>query len=143
MRRNGYRPDALIETLHTAQEAFGYLDDETLLFVSHALRVAPSQVYGVATFYHFFNLKPQGEHVCSVCLGTACYIKKAQKLLDFIEETYGVVPGNTTEDRKLSVLTVRCVGACGLAPAAVVDGEVVGNATVDSLRERLEGVLGK
>ncbi|NLE53213.1 MAG: bidirectional hydrogenase complex protein HoxE [Chloroflexi bacterium] len=141
MRRNGYRPDALIETLHTVQESFGYLDNEALLFVSNALRVAPSQVYGVATFYHFFNLKPQGKHSCAVCLGTACYIKGTGELLDTIRETYHVEPGETTDDGKLSLLTVRCVGACGLAPALVFDGEVMGNATAESVHAKIEGYL--
>lgn len=137
MRRNGFRPDALIETLHTAQEAFGYLDDDTLLYVSRALRVSPSQVYGVATFYHYFNLKPQGEHTCAVCTGTACYIKGAHKLLDDLQAEYGIKPGETTPDNLLSLLTVRCVGACGLAPAVVLDSDVIGNASVDAVREGL------
>jgi bidirectional [NiFe] hydrogenase diaphorase subunit len=140
MRRNGYRPDALIETLHTCQEAFGYLDDDTLHFVSRALHVSPSQVYGVATFYHFFNLKPQGKHTCAVCTGTACYIKGAQKLIDSVGETYGIKPGETTPDDELSLVTVRCVGACGLAPAVVLDGEVVGNQTIPELHQKLEGM---
>lgn len=141
MRRNGYRADALIETLHTVQESFGYLDDDALMFVSNALRVSPSQVYGVATFYHFFNLKPQGEHVCSVCTGTACYIKGSGKILDAIKEDYGVAPGETTSNGKLSLLTVRCVGGCGLAPAIVLDGEVIGNLDVEETRAKLKGML--
>lgn len=141
MRRNGYRPDALIETLHTVQESFGYLDDNALMFVSNALRVAPSQVYGVATFYHYFNLKPQGEHTCAVCLGTACYIKGTDRLLAHIQEDYDVEPGGTTADGRLSLLTVRCVGACGLAPALVIDGETHGNVNETDLDEILEEVL--
>jgi bidirectional [NiFe] hydrogenase diaphorase subunit len=139
MRRNGYRPDALIETLHTVQESFGYLDDESLRFVSESLNVSPSQVYGVATFYHFFNLKPQGKHVCSVCTGTACYIKGANKILDDIKEQFDIAPGETTPDNSVSLLTVRCVGACGLAPAVVFDGEVIGNVSVEETREKVEG----
>ncbi len=141
MRRNGYRADALIETLHTIQESFGYLDDDALTFVANALRVSPSQVYGVATFYHFFNLKPQGAHVCSVCTGTACYIKGSGQILDAIQKDYDVAPGETTADGRLSLLTVRCVGACGLAPAVVFDGEVIGNLDVDLTRAKLEGLL--
>jgi len=141
MRRNGYRPDALIEALHTVQESFGYLDSEALIFVSNALRVAPSQVYGVATFYHFFNLKPQGKHTCAVCLGTACYIKGTGELLEDIRQNYGVHPGETTADGKLSLLTVRCVGACGLAPALVFDGEVMGKAETESVRAKIEEYL--
>ena len=141
MRRNGYRPDALIETLHTVQESFGYLDNDALMFVSQALRVSPSQVYGVATFYHFFNLKPQGEHTCAVCLGTACYIKGAAKIIVAIEEEYGIKSGETTPDDRLSLLTVRCVGACGLAPAVVFDNNVLGNESaggmLETIRERL------
>ncbi|NDJ76824.1 MAG: bidirectional hydrogenase complex protein HoxE [Chloroflexi bacterium] len=141
MRRNGFRPDALIETLHTCQEAFGYLDDEALLFVSRALHVSPSKVYGVATFYHFFNLKPQGEHTCAVCTGTACYIKGAQDIIDTLSEQYDIAPEQTTEDDKLSLMTVRCVGACGLAPAVVLDGEVLGNVTPDQMRQHIDEVM--
>ena len=142
MRRTGFRPDALIETMHTVQESFGYLDEEALLFVADALNVAPSRVIGVATFYHYFQLKPAGKHVCSICTGTACYIKGAKALLKHMEEEYDLRPGETTEDENLSLLTVRCVGACGLSPAVVVDGEVNGEVTVDVLAERLEGLDG-
>lgn len=126
MRRHGYADNALIETLHTVQEAFGYLDDEALRYVARALRVPPSKVYGVATFYHFFQLKPAGEHTCVVCMGTACYIKGAGNILAALEQKHGVKPGETTKDGKLSVLTARCIGSCGLAPAVVFDGDVVG-----------------
>src|SRR5262245_14475929 len=79
MRRHGYAPSALIEALHAIQQSFGYLDDPSLAYVARSLRVPPSKVYGVATFYHFFSLKPQGEHTCVVCTGTACYIKGSGK----------------------------------------------------------------
>ena len=125
-RRYGREPHALIETLHTVQESFGYLDDTALRFVATTLRVPLSLVYGAATFYHFFTLKPQGKHTCVVCTGTACYIKGASALLEAIEITYGVKPGETTPDNQLSVLTARCLGSCGLAPAAVLDGAVHG-----------------
>jgi bidirectional [NiFe] hydrogenase diaphorase subunit len=141
MRRNGYRPDALIETLHTIQESFGYLDNAALHFVSDSLGVSPSQVYGVATFYHFFNLKPQGKHVCSICTGTACYINGSGDLLKKVEEEYDVKAGNTTDDNELSLLTVRCVGACGLAPAVVIDNEFSGNMSEETLLKRLDEVV--
>lgn len=83
-RRNGLNRHALIETLHTVQEAFGFIDDDALRFVAKRLRVPLSSAYGVATFYHFFTLKPQGKHTCVVCRGTACYIKGAPKLIDTI-----------------------------------------------------------
>jgi bidirectional [NiFe] hydrogenase diaphorase subunit len=139
MRRNGYQSHALIETMHTVQESFGFIGKEALLFVSESLNVAPSQVYGVATFYHFFQLKPQGDHVCSVCTGTACHIKGSQKLLDHLSNKYNLHPGETTSDGILSLLTVRCIGACGLAPAVVFDKEVTGNVGIDKLDEHLEG----
>ena len=138
MRRNGYRPDGLIETLHTVQEAFGYLDDDALLYVARKLHVAPSQVYGVATFYHFFTLKPQGKHVCAVCTGTACYIKGADAIIDKLGEQYNIAPGETTDDDELSLVTVRCVGACGLAPAVVMDGDVLGNVSPDEIVDEIE-----
>ena len=141
MRRNGFQADALIETLHAVQEAFGFLGKEALLFVADALNVAPSQVYGVATFYHYFQLRPQADHVCSVCTGTACHIKGAQKLLDALQEGYGIGPGQTTPNSEMSVLTVRCIGACGLAPAVVFDKEVVGKVTVDQLNARIAGFM--
>ena len=138
MRRLGNRRDALIEALHSAQEAFGYLDDETLQYVSEPLAVPPSTVYGVATFYHYFTLKPQGEHTCVVCTGTACYINGASEILAAINSGLGVKPKETTEDGRLSLLTARCLGACSLAPAAIVDGQVEGRVDAKSLVARLE-----
>jgi bidirectional [NiFe] hydrogenase diaphorase subunit len=139
MRRLGYRADALIECLHTVQESFGYLDEVSLKFVALCLRLPLSKVYGVATFYHFFTLKPKGEHTCVVCMGTACYIKGAQAILDRLEASYGVKAGETSADGKLSVLTARCIGSCGLAPAVVVDGTMSGKHTPDEVG----GLVGK
>jgi bidirectional [NiFe] hydrogenase diaphorase subunit len=137
MRKHGYRPNALIETLHTVQESFGYLDEQALRYVAAALRVPLSQVYGVATFYHFFNLKPQGKHTCVICTGTACYIKGVPAILTAVEEHYGVKPGETTADGAISLVSARCLGSCGLAPAAVLDGEVVGKLTPKDILERM------
>jgi bidirectional [NiFe] hydrogenase diaphorase subunit len=133
MRRNGYAGHALIETLHTVQDAFGYLDEPSLRFVAGSLDLPLSKVYGVATFYHLFMLKPKGRHACVVCAGTACYIKGAGGLVDAVEHHFGVKPGETTDDDRLSVLTARCVGACGLAPAVVIDGNVLGKQTAAGL----------
>lgn len=138
MRRNGYRPDALIETLHTVQESFGYIDENALRFVTSKLPVSPSKALGVATFYHYFQMKPQGKHTCSLCTGTACHIKGGDAILADIQARYGIKPGETTPDGKFSLLTVRCIGACGLAPAGVMDGEVVGNMTIESVREQID-----
>lgn len=126
IRKHGAAPEALIETLHSAQEAFGYLDDVTLRFIAQSLSIPLSRVYGVATFYNLFMLKPQGEHTCVVCLGTACYIKGAPDILNAIETTAGIHKGETTPDKKVSLLVARCLGTCGLAPAIVFDGEVAG-----------------
>jgi bidirectional [NiFe] hydrogenase diaphorase subunit len=137
MRRLGNRPDALIEALHSAQEAFGYLDGDALRYVGDSLSVPPSKVFGVATFYHHFTLKPQGEHTCVVCTGTACYINGATEILAAIGTSLAVKPKGTTADGKLSLLTARCLGACSLAPAAIVDGEVEGRVKPNELVRRL------
>jgi bidirectional [NiFe] hydrogenase diaphorase subunit len=129
MRRYGYEPDALIETLHSVQEAFGSLNDEALRFVAQRLRLPLSKVYGVATFYNHFTLNPQGEHSCVVCLGTACYIKGTPKVLEAVQQDLHVKPGGTTSDKQVSLLVARCVGMCWLAPVAVMDNEVMSEVT--------------
>lgn len=133
MRKLGYRPDGLIEVLHTTQELFGYLDDEALGFVSDSLGVPPSKVYGVATFYSHFTLKPQGLHTCVVCTGTACYINGAGAILAEISRRLGIEAGGTTPDGKVSLLKARCLGACSMAPAVVVDGDVHGKAAAPAI----------
>jgi bidirectional [NiFe] hydrogenase diaphorase subunit len=137
MRRMGQQSRGLIETLHTVQEAFGYLDQDALRYVSMSLRVPLSRAYGVATFYQFFTLKPAGRHTCVICLGTACYISGAQKLLNTMKADLGIGVGETTEDGEVSLLTARCLGSCGLAPAVVYDQEVAGKVDTRSLREHL------
>jgi len=137
MRRYGYGRDALIETLHTVQQSFGYLDHGSLRYVALSLRVPLSQAFGVATFYHFFSLKPPGVHTCVVCMGTACYIKGAPLLVAEIEKCLRVKPGQTTPDGNVSFLTARCLGSCGLAPAAVFDGEVAAKVSATALQDRL------
>lgn len=138
MRRYGFAPHALIETLHSIQNVFGYQDEIALRFVSQALNAPLSKVYGVATFYRLFTFKPPGEHTCVVCMGTACYIKGAGQLLAAVQDRWGVAPGETTPDRKLSLVTARCIGSCGLAPAAVLDGEVAAKVTPAGLLEKVE-----
>src|SRR6201993_4453593 len=141
MRRLGYAGHALIETLHSIQESFGYLNAEALRFVARALRIPPSRVYGVATFYNFFSLKPQGAHTCIVCLGTACYVKGADKVLAAVEECSGIKSGETTADKQLSLLTARCIGACAIGPAVIYDGTVAGHQTPEQAVAKLKGVL--
>jgi bidirectional [NiFe] hydrogenase diaphorase subunit len=132
MKRHQYKHDSLIEVLHKAQELFGYLDNDLLLFITHSLRLPPSRVYGVATFYHYFTLKPKGAHTCVVCMGTACYVKGAKAVLAALEEAAGIKAGETTPDNQLSLLTARCIGACGIAPAVVYDTAVTPRQSPDA-----------
>lgn len=141
MRRNGFRGDALIETLHTVQNVYGYLEEDALIRVADALNVARSRVHGVATFYHFFHLKPNGKHVCTVCTGTACHIQGGQALLDHVADRHKLMPGETAAARDLTLLTVRCIGACALAPVVTVDGDILGHASAHALDGRLDEVI--
>jgi len=141
MKRYQHKSDALIEVLHKAQELFGYLDNDLLLFVAYRLKLPPSRVYGVATFYHFFTLKPQGRHTCVVCMGTACYVKGGDRVLAAVEEMAKIKPGETTSDRAVSLLTARCIGACGIAPAVVYDGTVTPRQTPESASGHVKGWL--
>jgi bidirectional [NiFe] hydrogenase diaphorase subunit len=138
MKRSQYRQDALIEVLHKAQEAFGYLEEDVLIYVARQLQLPLSQVYGVATFYHLFSLKPSGAHTCVVCLGTACYVKGAGALLEKLEQETGLHPGETSPDGQVSLMTARCIGACGIAPAAVFDGKVGGKQTPEGVCEAVK-----
>jgi bidirectional [NiFe] hydrogenase diaphorase subunit len=138
IKRHQFRHDALIEVLHKAQELFGYLEDDLLLFISYRLKLPPSRVYGVATFYHFFTLKPKGEHTCVVCMGTACYVKGADKIIAAVQEHARIKPGETTPDNKVSLLTARCIGACGIAPAVVYDNTVTPRVTPEAAVEQIK-----
>ena len=127
MRRQQFQPDALLEVLHAAQELYGFLSPEILAHIGRSLRVPPSRVYGVATFYNHFSLKPKGEHTCTVCMGTACYVKGAGEIHAALQREFQLPAGQTTTaDGKVSVVVARCIGACGIAPALVFDQEMVG-----------------
>jgi bidirectional [NiFe] hydrogenase diaphorase subunit len=138
MRLHGYKPDALIETLHMVQDTFGFLELEALKHVAKTLQVPLSRVYAVATFYHFFTLKPPGRHTCVVCMGTACYISGAAKIISDMQQSLHIEPGETTADGAISLVTARCLGSCGLAPAVVLDGEIKGKITSSAVLETLE-----
>lgn len=133
IKKENYKPDALIEILHTAQNAYGYLPKDVLQYITKALRLPPSRVLATVSFYHFFSLKSKGEHTCIVCTGTACYVKGANKLLQQLEANFGLKPGQVTPDDKLGIQVARCIGACGLAPAVVLDNEVLGKMEAESL----------
>ena len=126
MRRHGYSGHALIETLHAAQENFGYLDEPSLRFIAGSLHLPLSKVYGVATFYHFFTLVPPARHRCLVCTGTACYIQGGAEQLRAVERACGIRAGERTSDGGLSLGVARCVGTCGLAPLIIIDGQIKG-----------------
>ncbi len=136
LKRCQYSQDALIEVLHAAQETFGFLSDDTMTYIAHELKLPPSWVYGVATFYHFFNLKPQGEHTCTICMGTACFVKRAGDIVETLEKEFDVKAGETTADGKLSVNIARCLGNCGLAPMIILDGGVHARQTPESILEK-------
>ena len=139
MKRHRFAPDALIEVLHVAQSAFGHLEPGILYYIAHALKLPPSRVYGVATFYHLFSFAPKGKHTCIVCTGTACYVQGAGRLLCAVAGVARIAPGETTADHQVSLLTARCVGTCGLALVVVYDGEVAGGQTPEAARERVKG----
>ena len=142
MKRHQFRADALIEVLHKAQELFGYLEDDLLLFIAYRLKLPASRVYGVATFYHFFTLKPKGRHTCVVCMGTACYVKGADRVMAALEQKACIKAGETTPDGELSLLGARCIGACGIAPAVVYDGTVTPRQTPEMALEKVKGWIG-
>ena len=134
---------AAIPVLHKAQDIYGYLPIEVQQMVADGLEISLSEVYGVATFYSQFSLTPKGEHRISVCLGTACYVKGADKILAAIEEKLGIKSGECTPDGLFSIDSCRCVGACGLAPVMMVDDEVYGKMTVDQVDKILDKYIKK
>ena len=121
----------LIEVLHKAQGLFGYLPPKVQTFIAHKLDVSPAKVYGVVTFYSYFTMEPKGDHVINVCMGTACYVRGAEKVLTEFENKLKIKNGQTTEDGKFTLSSLRCVGACGLAPVVIIDDEVYGKLTPD------------
>jgi bidirectional [NiFe] hydrogenase diaphorase subunit len=141
MKRHQFQQDALIEVLTAAQESFGYLRRDVLAYVARQLQLPPSWVYGVATFYHFFSLQPQGRHQCIVCLGTACYVGRSAEILAVLEKRFDMKAGQTAPDGEFSLTTTRCLGSCGLAPVVVLDGEILGRQSPESAVTRVEALL--
>ena len=134
MSRHQYSGDALIEVLHTAQELYGFLPPALLKTIARKLRLPPSRVLGVASFYHFFSLKPKAEHTFVVCLGTACYVAGAFGLVESLNRRCaGAKDG-------VSVETARCIGACGLAPAVIYDGKILARVTPRMIDAELDAI---
>jgi len=132
------QPGSLIQVLHKAQNAVGYLPREVQVMVSEGLNVPLTRVYGVVSFYSFFTTKPKGKHKICVCAGTACYVRGANQLLNQLEKDYHIGPGDTSDDGQFSLDVVRCVGACGLGPVVTVDDDVYGRVHTDKLSSILE-----
>lgn len=120
------KPGALIPVLEQVQDVCGYLPTGLQLKVAKGLNLPVANVYGVVTFYSFFTMVPRGKHVIRVCLGTACYVRGGKRILEKMSENLGIEPGQCTEDRQFSLETVRCLGACGLAPVVVIDEDTHG-----------------
>ncbi len=132
-------PAKLIPILQDMQEEYAYLPEEIMTFISVALGISPSTVYGVATFYAHFTLEPKGRHVIKVCDGTACHVKKSEGILNAIEKHLGLSKDRrTTEDKLFTLETVACLGACGLAPVVVIDDQVHGLMTPEKVVELIE-----
>lgn len=138
IKRQAAQADALIEILHEAQSLYGYLDRELLQWVAEQLALPRSKVYGVASFYHLFQLNPSGRHRCHVCLGTACYVKGSKAILDCLIAELGIREGETTNDGSVSLGTVRCVGACGIAPVVVYDGDIQGRQESEAVWQQVQ-----
>lgn len=143
MTKHRKRTDALIEILHVVQDVFGYVPVEVMRYVAFEMKIPPSRIYGVSTFYHFFSLKPKGEHTCTICTGTACYVKGSQAIVDLIEKKFLVRAGATTADNQLSLQTARCVGACGLAPVVILDADILSKASSESTEKAVLAKLGR
>ena len=123
----GNKPGELINILHEAQHTVGYLPIEVQAVIARKLNIPVSRVYGVVTFYAFFTMTPKGKHPISICLGTACYVRGSEKILEEFKRSLGIDVGETTADGKFSLDCLRCVGACGLAPVAMVGEKVYGH----------------
>jgi NADH:ubiquinone oxidoreductase subunit E len=128
----------LIMVLHKAQNLFGYLPRQVQEMVAEGLNVSLNEVYGVITFYNFFSTVPTGRHGVKVCLGTACYVRGGQAVLDKTQKELGIKVGGTTDDRRYSLGVVRCIGACGLAPAMLIDDDVYGRVKTTKIMEIVE-----
>lgn len=141
LKEHNYQESALLEILHRAQEIYGYLDKDLLIDISASLKLPPSHMFGVVTFYSFFKLRKPGEHVVTGCLGTACYVKGVEQIMEAIEQEFHLKRGGSTADGKLSLLLTRCIGACAMAPNIVVNDEVIGKATKEVVIQKIRSAL--
>ena len=121
-----YSESYLIAVLHKTQELYGYLPEDIMDQIADKMQIPTAHIWGVATFYHYFNLKPVGKHMVSVCMGTACYVKGADKVLDTLKKELGIEVGQTTEDKLFTLQEARCLGACGIAPVIMINDKIYG-----------------
>ena len=128
----------LISVLHKAQNTFGYLPEEVQQIIATNLNTSLAHVYGVVSFYSFFTMTPKGKYPINICMGTACYVRGAERVLDEFKEILKIKVGETTKDDKFSLSSLRCVGACGLAPVVLVGEKVYGRVTLDGVQEILD-----
>lgn len=128
----------LMQTLHKAQNIFGYLPIEVQKFISDETNIPLAEIYGVATFYTQFSINPKGKHKIGVCLGTACYVRNSQAVLDKLAETLKVKVGGTTDDNVFTLEATRCLGCCGLAPVMMIDDEVFGKVDPNSIPDIID-----
>lgn len=138
IEKNKDRKGALIPVLHEAQELYGYLPFEVQKTISEGLQIPLTEIYGVVTFYTNFSVNPKGKYRIQVCLGTACYVKGAAKILERLREKLGIEVGECTEDGKFSIEEARCIGACGLAPVIMINDDVYGRLTPDEVDRIIE-----
>lgn len=138
IHENKEKSGVLMPVLQETQMKFGYLPKEVLEIISKELKTPLAEIYGVATFYSQFSFIPKGENIISVCLGTACYVKGAEKILQEVKSVLGIDTGGTTEDLKFSIASTRCIGACGLAPVMSINEDIYGNLKVEDIKGILE-----
>lgn len=139
MSQKDHAESYLIAVLHKAQELYGYLPQDVMDCVADKMQIPTAHIWGVATFYHYFNLEPVGKHIVSVCMGTACYVKGADKVLEALKKELGIQVGQTSEDKLFTLQEARCLGACGIAPVIMIDDKIYGELdsakTIDLIRQ--------
>jgi NADH-quinone oxidoreductase subunit E len=138
LAKNGNDKSLLVSILQDVQGEYGYLPREMLALIGNRLCIPMSQVYSVATFFKSFSLKPRGRHTVHVCVGTACHVRGADRVLETLERELKINPGETTADQKFTMETVNCVGACALGPIIIIDGQYAGQVKVDEVKSLLE-----
>ncbi len=138
IRENKEKSGYLIPILYKAQGLFGYLHSEVQRFIADEMNISVSEVFGVVTFYSYFKTQPVGRHTITICMGTACYVRGAKKILEALQDKLGVKMGETTEDLRFTLGEQRCFGSCGMAPVIMVDQDVHGRLTANKLDAILE-----